>query len=199
MRKILRKITGLSREKEEVEETADEYGPEEGEYTEEEYEEDINDGIEEADEDASEETEDIDDSEEEEEEEEEETDEEAEEEKKWLQEDFEEGQLSIDVYQTPDTLVVKSTIAGVKPEDIDISINNDMLTIRGRREATDNIKDGDYLYRECYWGSFSRSIILPVEVEADKIEAFLENGVLTVIMPKARSAKQFSIKVKERL
>ena len=123
---------------------------------------------------------------------------EVEEEKKWMQTDYEEGQLSIDVYQTPDTIVVKSTIAGVKPEDIDISINNDLLTIRGRREMIEKIREENYLYRECYWGSFSRSIILPVEVESEKIEAYLENGVLTVVLPKAKSAKQISIKVKER-
>lgn len=121
-----------------------------------------------------------------------------EEEKKWMQTDYEEGQLSIDVYQTPDSIVVKSTIAGVRPEDIDISINNDLLTIRGRREMIERIREENYLYRECYWGSFSRSIILPVEVEAEKIEAYLENGVLTVALPKAKSAKQISIKVKER-
>ena len=118
--------------------------------------------------------------------------------KNWLQEDFEEGQLSIDVYQTPNTIEVKSTIAGVKPDDIDISINNDMLTIRGKREMNNIIKEENYLFRECYWGSFSRSIILPVEIEADKIEALLENGVLTVILPKAKNAKQISIKVKEK-
>lgn len=124
--------------------------------------------------------------------------EEREDEEKWLGEDFEEGQLSIDVYQTPEKLVVKSTIAGVKPEDIDISINNDMLTIRGRREMTDQIREDQYLFRECYWGSFSRSIILPVEIEPEKIEAVLENGVLTVILPKAKNAQQISIKVRER-
>jgi HSP20 family protein len=122
----------------------------------------------------------------------------AEEEKKWLQQDYEEGQLSIDVYQTPDAIVVKSTIAGVKSDDIDISINNDLLTIRGRREMTESIREEHYLYRECYWGSFSRSIILPVEIEVEKIEAFLENGVLTVVLPKAKSAKQISIKVREK-
>lgn len=116
----------------------------------------------------------------------------------WLEDEFEEGQLSIDVYQTPDKLVIKSTIAGVKPEDIDISINNDMLTIRGKREMNDEVKEENYLFKECYWGSFSRSIILPVEVNADKIEAFLENGVLTVSLPKAKAAKSISIKVKER-
>ena len=121
-----------------------------------------------------------------------------EEEKKWLQQDYEEGQLSIDVYQTPEAIIVKSTIAGVKPDDIDISINNDLLTIRGRREMVESIREEHYLYRECYWGSFSRSIILPVEIEVEKIEAFLENGVLTVVLPKAKSAKQISIKVRER-
>ena len=120
------------------------------------------------------------------------------EEKEWLAEDYEEGQLSIDVYQTPAEIVVKSTIAGVKPEDIDISINNDMLTIRGKREMQEEIHGNHYLYRECYWGSFSRSVILPVEVEANKIEATLENGILTVTLPKAKSAKQISIKVKEK-
>lgn len=116
----------------------------------------------------------------------------------WLDGDYEEGQLSIDVYQTPQNIVVKSTIAGVKPEDIDISINNDMLTIRGKREASTEIDDEDYLYKECYWGAFSRSIILPVEVEAEKVEAALENGVLIVTLPKSKNAKQISIKVKEK-
>lgn len=116
----------------------------------------------------------------------------------WLGSDYDEGQLSIDVYQTPDKLVVKSTIAGVKPENIDISINNDMLTIRGKRLCQEEIAEENYLIKECYWGGFSRSVILPVEVEADKVEASLDNGVLTVILPKAKSAKQFSIKVSEK-
>jgi len=116
----------------------------------------------------------------------------------WLGGDYDEGQLSIDVFQTPDSLIVKSTIAGVKPGDIDISINNDMLTIRGRREIQEKISEENYLIKECYWGGFSRSIILPVEVEVEKVEAALDNGVLTVILPKAKSAKQFSIKVKEK-
>ncbi len=116
----------------------------------------------------------------------------------WLGSDYDEGQLSIDVYQTPDKLIVKSTIAGVKPDEIDISINNDMLTIRGRRELKEKIAEENYLIKECYWGGFSRSVILPVEVEAENVEAAIDNGVLTVILPKAKSAKQFSIKVKEK-
>ncbi len=114
----------------------------------------------------------------------------------WISDEYEEGQLSIDVYQTAKAIIVKSTIAGVKPEDIDISINNDMLTIRGKRQMDKKISEENYLYRECYWGSFSRSIILPVEVEPEKIDASLENGVLTVTLPKAKVSKQISIKVK---
>jgi HSP20 family protein len=116
----------------------------------------------------------------------------------WLDNgDYEEGQLSIDVYQTDKDIIVKSTIAGVRPEDIDISLNNDMLTIRGKRQMLEEVDEDDYLYKECYWGAFSRSIILPVEIRADKIEAVLENGVLTVVLPKAKTAKRTEIKVKE--
>ncbi len=118
-------------------------------------------------------------------------------EEQWLANDYEEGQLAIDVYQTKDAIIVKSTIAGVKSEDIDISINNDMLTIRGKRELQEQVTEENYFYQECYWGSFSRSIILPVEVKADKIDATIENGVLTVTLPKAQVSKQISIKVKD--
>jgi HSP20 family protein len=116
----------------------------------------------------------------------------------WLDNDYEEGQLSIDVYEMPDNLIVKSTIAGVKSEDLDISLNNDMLTIRGKRETREEVNDEDYLYRECYWGAFSRSIILPVEIKAGKIDAYLEDGVLVITLPKAKKEKQVSIKVKEK-
>ncbi len=116
----------------------------------------------------------------------------------WLDSgDYEEGQLSIDVYQTDKDIIVKSTIAGVKPDDIDISINNDMLTIRGKRQMLEEVDEDDYLYRECYWGAFSRSLILPVEIKAEKIEACLENGVLTVVLPKAKNRSRMEIKVKE--
>lgn len=116
----------------------------------------------------------------------------------WLNDDYEEGQLSVDIYQTPDELIVKSTIAGVKAEDIDISLNNDMLTIRGKRKMEEEINEEDYLYKECYWGSFSRSIILPMEVKADGIKANLENGILTVTLPKEKETKETIIKVKEK-
>src|SRR3989339_56477 len=117
----------------------------------------------------------------------------------WLEEDYEEGQLSVDVYQTKDAIVIKSTIAGVKPEDIDISINNDMVTIRGKREFDDSVQEDDYFYQECYWGGFSRSIILPVEIQPDKVQANLKNGVLTITLPKVAKAKAVSIKDEEEV
>jgi HSP20 family protein len=113
----------------------------------------------------------------------------------WLEED---GQLSVDVYQTKDNIVIKSTIAGVKPEDIDISINNDMITIRGSRRQEFEIDKEDFFYQECYWGNFSRSIILPVEVKTEEIAAELENGVLTITLPKATKSKAINIKVQAK-
>jgi HSP20 family protein len=112
----------------------------------------------------------------------------------WLSKDYE-GQLSVDVYHNDKEIVVRSTVAGVKPDDLNIMVNNDLLTIRGKRETEANINSSDYLYRECYWGGFSRTIVLPEDVKADKIKATLKNGLLTIVLPKAISDAQ--IKVKE--
>ena len=112
----------------------------------------------------------------------------------WLEET--EGQLIVDVYQTPNEIVIKSLIAGVKPEDLDITVTNDMITVKGRREKDEVIKSEDYYYQECYWGSFSRSIILPVDVDADSAEASIKNGILTVRLPKIEKAKTKKIKVR---
>ena len=117
-------------------------------------------------------------------------------EEQWFSEDYE-GQLSVDVYQTKNNIVVKATIAGIKPEDLEIYIHNDLLTIRGKREQEREEKDADYFYKECYWGGFSRSIILPVEVQADKIEASFKNGILKIVMPKSQKSKLINIKVKK--
>lgn len=117
-------------------------------------------------------------------------------EEQWFSEDYE-GQLSIDVYQAGDNLVVKSTIAGVKPEELEIYIHNDLLTIRGKREQISEDEGADYLYKECFWGGFSRSIILPFEVQVDKVQATLRNGVLTIIMPKAPKSKMVPVKIHE--
>jgi len=107
-----------------------------------------------------------------------------------------EGQLAIDVFQTDNDIIIKSAIAGVSPEDIDISIDNDMVTVRGERKSGDEIKEDNYYYQECYWGAFSRSVILPVDVVVDKADADLKNGILTIILPKAKKSKTTQIKVK---
>jgi len=110
--------------------------------------------------------------------------------------DESEGQLTIDVYQTETEIVIKSTIAGVKPEDLDVSISNDMLTIKGDRKNEESVDDNSYYYRECYWGSFSRSVVLPMDVLAEKIDATLKNGILTIRLPKADITKTKKIQVR---
>lgn len=107
-----------------------------------------------------------------------------------------EGQLTIDVYQTDDDIVIKSTIAGVKPEDLDVNINNDMVTIRGERKLEEQVDPENYYYQECYWGPFSRSVILPVEIIAEKAEATMKNGILTIRLPKADTTKTRRIQVR---
>ena len=112
----------------------------------------------------------------------------------WLN-DFE-GQLNIDMYQTKDNVIIKSTIAGVRPEDIDITVANDMVTVKGSRRKEENIVADDYFYQECYWGNFSRSVIIPVDIDSENIEADLKDGILTIIIPKAAKAKTKKVKVK---
>ncbi len=109
----------------------------------------------------------------------------------------EEGQLVLDVYQDEGNIIVKSTLAGVRSEDVDITITNDMLSIRGVREKDEDIRDDDYYYQECYWGAFSRSVILPMEVEADMIKASLKNGILTIILPKAEKIRTKKILISD--
>lgn len=109
-----------------------------------------------------------------------------------------EGQLAIDVYQTDDNIVIKSAIAGVSPEDINISIDNDMVTIKGERKSGEEVKEDNFYYQECYWGAFSRSVILPVDVVVDKADADLKNGILTIILPKAKKSKTTKIQVKAK-
>jgi HSP20 family protein len=115
-------------------------------------------------------------------------------EEEWLS-DFE-GQLNIDMYQTKDNVIIKSTIAGVRPEDIDITVANDMVSIKGTRRKEENVPQDDYFYQECYWGNFTRSVIVPVDIDSEQIEADLKDGILTVIIPKAAKAKTKKVRVK---
>ncbi|MDP3901449.1 MAG: Hsp20/alpha crystallin family protein [bacterium] len=107
-----------------------------------------------------------------------------------------EGQLTIDVFQTPTEIIIESPIAGVNPEDLDINITSESVTIKGRREKEKTIKEEDYFYQECYWGRFSRSIILPQEVDAEEAKANLKNGVLTIRLPKINRQKIKKLNVK---
>ncbi len=112
----------------------------------------------------------------------------------WMS-DFE-GQLNIDMYQTKDNVIIKSTVAGVRPEDLDITVANDVLTIKGSRKREEEVPQDDYFYQECYWGSFSRSVIVPVDIDSEHIEADLKDGMLTIIVPKAAKAKTKKVKVR---
>ena len=114
----------------------------------------------------------------------------------WLANEEEEGQLTIDVYQTPSEIVIKSMVAGVKPEDLDISITRDMVTIKGKRETERFIKDDDYFHQELYWGSFSRTIMLPSEVEVEEADAIEKHGLLIIRLPKIDKNRQTKLRVK---
>lgn len=107
-----------------------------------------------------------------------------------------EGQLTVDVFQDDQNIVIQSTIAGVAPDDLDVSITNDMVTVRGERRRQYDVDAEDFFYQECYWGTFSRSIILPVEIDSDRAEAKIKNGVLTIRIPKANAAMTRKLKVK---
>jgi HSP20 family molecular chaperone IbpA len=105
------------------------------------------------------------------------------------------GQLAVDVYQTETELVIQSAIAGVKSEDLDISLEGDVITIAGERKRPFEEK-GDYFSQECYWGKFSRQIILPVEVDPNRIEANLKDGILTIKTAKLQKEKKRRIIVR---
>ncbi len=112
----------------------------------------------------------------------------------WM-EDYE-GQLAIDVYQTDNDVVIKAPIAGVKREDLEISITDEVVNIKGERKESEAIVRENYLAQECYWGSFSRSYTLPIPVAADKASASLKNGILTIAIPKLETTKTKTIEVK---
>ena len=114
----------------------------------------------------------------------------------WPDEDQEEGQLTVDVYQTPTEIVIKSMVAGVKPEDLDISITRDMVTIKGKRETERTVQDDDYFHQELYWGSFSRTIMLPAEVEVEEADAVEKHGLLIIRLPKIDKNRQAKLRVK---
>lgn len=113
-----------------------------------------------------------------------------------IEDDETEGRLTVDVYQDGDDIMVQSTVAGVTPDELDIHITNESVTIKGQREKMEQIEEKDYFYQECFWGKFSRSIILPAEVDPEKSTATVKNGVLTIRMPKLNRQRAKKVKVK---
>jgi HSP20 family protein len=107
-----------------------------------------------------------------------------------------EGQLTVDVYNTPESIVVKTMVAGVRPEDLDISITRDMISIHGKREEERVVKREDYFVQELYWGSFSRTISLPEEVDVEEAEAIERHGLLIIKMPKLDKKRETKLKVR---
>jgi len=107
-----------------------------------------------------------------------------------------EGQLTVDVFQTDNDIYIQSTVAGVSPDDLDINITNESVTIKGKRSNQKKVEEKNYFYQECFWGSFSRSVILPQEIDADRSTADFKNGILTIQMPKIERQKTKKIKVR---
>ena len=105
-------------------------------------------------------------------------------------------ELSVDVHHTPTEIIIQTMPAGVRPEDLTISITPEIVIISGKRDAPNGISPEDYVLQELYWGPFSRTIILPYEVLADKAEAISKHGLLVIRLPKIDKTKQHQLKVK---
>jgi HSP20 family protein len=110
-------------------------------------------------------------------------------------EDADEGQLTVDIFDDGQNIVIQSTVSGVKPEDIDIALEDNTLTIRGSRKRSQEVSEDSFYYRELYWGGFSRSIILPEEVDFPKADAVIKHGLLTIKLPKKeKGARKIRVK-----
>ena|SRR3989344_5069687 len=115
---------------------------------------------------------------------------------KLVEEEESEGQLTVDVYQTPESIIIQSMVAGVRPDDLDISITREMVTIKGERHRPGEIGAEDYFLNELYWGRFSRTIVLPQEIEPEEAVAREKNGLLTISLPKVNKDKIQKLKVR---
>ena len=118
------------------------------------------------------------------------------EENNWIEEENEEAELAVDVYETPTEIIIQTMVAGVKPDDLELSIARDMITIKGKREESRTIDENNYFSKELYWGKFSRTISLPQEVEPEEVEATEKHGLLTIKLQKVDKDKTNSVKVK---
>lgn len=114
----------------------------------------------------------------------------------WDQVEQPEGELAVDVYQTSDAIVIQAMVAGVPPENLTVSATREMVTIKGKRSAPAGITPDNYFYQELYWGAFSRTILLPSEVEAEEVEATERHGLLTIKLPKLDKGRIKTVKIK---
>lgn len=111
-------------------------------------------------------------------------------------EEAEEAQLTVDVYHTPTEIIIKTMVAGVKPEDLDVSITRDSVTIRGERGEERTVSGDEYIHRELYWGAFSRTVNLPEEIDVDEAEALEKHGMLILRLPKLDKNRHTKLRVK---
>lgn len=109
---------------------------------------------------------------------------------------IEEGELSIDMYHTAEAIIIRALVAGVRPDDLDIAITRDMVTINGARDEVVEVDDDFYFHRELFWGRFSRKILLPEEIIIDEAEAKEKHGLLEIVLPKLDKDRSTQIKVK---
>ena len=110
----------------------------------------------------------------------------------------EEGELPIDMYHTSDAIVIRALVAGVSPNDLDISITRDVVTINGAREEVTEVDDEFYFHRELFWGRFTRKIVLPEEIIIDEAEAKEKHGLLEIVLPQLDKDRSTQIKVKSQ-
>jgi len=114
----------------------------------------------------------------------------------WPEEAAPEGELAVDVYQSNDFIVIQAMVAGVSSDDLSVSVTREMVTIKGKREAPKGIMPENYFYQELYWGAFSRTVLLPSEVETEEVEATEKHGLLTIKLPKIDKDRKQTIKIK---
>lgn len=107
-----------------------------------------------------------------------------------------EAELTVDLYQTPTDIIVKTMIAGVQPDNLSITITRDMITIKGKREEGNTVDNDNYYIQELYWGLFSRTISLPEEVDPEEAEAIEKHGLLVIKLPKLDKNRETKLKIK---
>jgi HSP20 family protein len=113
-----------------------------------------------------------------------------------IEEDAVDGELPVDVYNNANDIILKTMVAGIRPENLDIDITRSMVSIKGTRQEAIEVEEKDYYHKELYWGTFARSVTLPEEIDVEEAEATEKNGLLTIRLPKIDKAKQNKLKVK---